>query len=311
MENPAITFIILLWTLAKICFYNFLGFIDNIIPGEWKPKKDVSKDIVLITGGGSGIGRLMSLSFAELGATVIIWDINNETAQGVVKEIRGAGGKAYSHVVDCCDNEAVYKTADKVREDIGHVTILINNAGIVSGKKLLQCPDRLIKKTMDVNINAHFWTLKAFLPNMLEKNQGHIVTIASLAGHLGVSGLVDYCASKFAAVGLDDALYHELQYTGKSGVKCTVVCPFYIKTGMFDGVKAKRAVMVDLLEPDYAVERIMLAIRTNQRVLILPRSLYFFPGLKNLWHPLAVQTAYDFNGIQDMMNTFTGRIKTD
>ncbi|XP_011684126.1 epidermal retinol dehydrogenase 2 isoform X2 [Strongylocentrotus purpuratus] len=311
MENPIVIFFLLLWTIAKICFYNFVGFIDNIIPGSWKPQKDVSKEIVLVTGGGMGIGRLMSLTFAKLGATVIIWDINKETAQGVVKEIREAGGKAYSYVVDCCDNEAVYRTADKVREDIGHVTILINNAGIVSGKKLLQCPDSLIKKTMDLNINAHFWTLKAFMPHMLEKNHGHIVTIASLAGHLGVSGLVDYCASKFAAVGLDDALYHELQYSGKTGVKCTVVCPFYIKTGMFDGVKAKRSIMIDLMEPEYAVEQIILAIRTNQRVLILPKSLYFFPGLKNLWHPKAVMAFFDLNGSQQMMETFTGRQKQE
>ena len=88
MENPIVIFFLLLWTIAKICFYNFVGFIDNIIPGSWKPQKDVSKDIVLVTGGGMGIGRLMSLTFAKLGATVIIWDINKETAQGVVKEIR-------------------------------------------------------------------------------------------------------------------------------------------------------------------------------------------------------------------------------
>ena len=88
-------------------------------------------------------------------------------------------------------------------------------------------------------LSVIFQTLKAFMPHMIEKNHGHIVTIASLAGHLGMKGLVDYCASKFAAVGLDDALYHELHYSGKTGVKCTVVCPFYINTGMFDGVKAK------------------------------------------------------------------------
>ena len=74
---------------------------------------------------------------------------------------------------------------------------------------------------------------------MMATNHGHVVTIASLAGFAGGSGLVDYCASKFAAVGLDDALYHELEYSGKTGVKCTVVCPFYINTGMFEGVKLK------------------------------------------------------------------------
>ncbi|XP_071496070.1 protein dhs-3-like isoform X2 [Diadema antillarum] len=299
----------LLWTIVLITFYNFIGFIKNVIPTSWHPHKDVSKDIVLITGGGMGLGRLMSLSFAKLGSTVVIWDINGETAKGVVKEIHDAGGKAYSYVVDCCESEAVYRAADKVRQDVGHVTILINNAGIVTGKKLLECPDRLIRKTMDLNINAHFWTLKSFLPHMLEKNHGHVVTIASLAGYLGVSGLVDYCASKFAAVGLDDALFNELHYTKKTGVKCTCVCPFYINTGMFDGVKAKRNLLVDILEPEYVVKQIMTAVRTNRRTLILPKSLYFFPGLKNLWNEWAFMAVVNSTDGNASMEGFIGRNK--
>ena len=88
MKNPIIAIALLFWTLVKVCFWNFVGFIDNIIPTSWKPQKDVSKEIVLITGGGMGIGRLMSLSFAKLGSTVVIWDINGAAAEGVVKEIR-------------------------------------------------------------------------------------------------------------------------------------------------------------------------------------------------------------------------------
>jgi all-trans-retinol dehydrogenase (NAD+) len=71
---------------------------------------------------------------------------------------------------------------------------------------------------------------------MIEKNHGHIVTIASIAGFFGTSGLCDYCASKFAAVGFDEALRDELANIGKTNVHTTVVCPYYINTGMFDGV---------------------------------------------------------------------------
>jgi short-subunit dehydrogenase len=77
---------------------------------------------------------------------------------------------------------------------------------------------------------------KAFLPAIMEKNHGHIVTIASMAGLFGNAGLCDYCASKFAAVGFDESLRNEILRLGKDGVKTTVVCPYYINTGMFQGI---------------------------------------------------------------------------
>jgi all-trans-retinol dehydrogenase (NAD+) len=82
-------------------------------------------------------------------------------------------------------------------------------------------------------------TVKSFLPAMLSRNHGHIVTIASAAGLFGTNGLVDYCASKFAAVGFDETLRAELWAQRKTGVHTTVVCPFYINTGMFEGAKTR------------------------------------------------------------------------
>ena len=81
--------------------------------------------------------------------------------------------------------------------------------------------------------------MKAFLPAMVARNSGHIVSIASSAGLFGVTGLADYCASKFAAVGFDESLRFELEAMGKTGVHTTVVCPYYINTGMFDGVRTR------------------------------------------------------------------------
>lgn len=140
--------------------------------------------------------------------------------------------------------------------------MLINNAGVVSGRAFLDTPDHLIERSFNVNILAHFWvstsivmgfcilnlishynypqTTKAFLPAMLRLNHGHIVTIASLAGHVGISKLVDYCSSKFAAVGFDEALRLELEHLGAEGVLTTCICPFFIQaTGMFEDVNAR------------------------------------------------------------------------
>lgn len=93
---------------------------------------------------------------------------------------------------------------------MGDVDILINNAGIVSGKKLLDNNIKLIEKTIAVNTTSHTYTIREFLPKMIEKKSGHVVTIASISGMFGVCGLVDYCASKFGAIGLDEALRMEL-----------------------------------------------------------------------------------------------------
>ncbi len=119
-----------------------------------------------------------------------------ETKNMIVKQFKG---DAFAYKIDVCNRHDVYALATKVQEEIGDVTILINNAGIVSGIKLFdpKCNDAFMEKTMQVNTIAHFWTTKAFVPKMIENNHGHFVTIASVAGMLGVNGLADYCASKF------------------------------------------------------------------------------------------------------------------
>lgn len=98
----------------------------------------------------------------------------------------------------------------------------------------------MIERSFNVNVVAHFWTVKAFLPTMIEKDHGHIVTIASMAGYVGIAKLIDYCSSKFAAVGFDEALRLELEMMGVENVQTTVICPYFIQaTGMFDDVNSR------------------------------------------------------------------------
>ena len=112
---------------------------------------------------------------------------------------------------------------------------------------------------------------------MIEKNHGHIVTIASCAGMFGAAGLVDYCSSKFAAVGFDEALRNELLRLEKTGVKTTVVCPNVINTGMFQGFNVSG---LPLLEPEYVADKVIEAVLTDQELLMLPRMTYIFWILK-------------------------------
>ena len=98
----------------------------------------------------------------------------------------------------------------------GPCTILINNAGIVTGKKLLEGSDEMQELTMAVNATAHFWTAKAVLPSMLANDHGHIVTVSSITGMVGAVGLADYSASKAAAFYFDESISLEMHMLGKA-----------------------------------------------------------------------------------------------
>jgi len=272
-------------------------------------EKNISGQVVLITGGGSGIGRLMCLRFARLGATVVTWDINKSGNEETVDMIKKEGNRAFSYTVDMSSREAIYNAAEKTKEDIGPVTILVNNAGIVSGTAVMDTPDSKIIKTFEVNILAHFWMIKAFLPDMINHKLGHIVNVASLAGHSGTNKLVDYCSSKFAAVGLDEAFRVEMFVQGHSDyIKTTVVCPYYISTGMFAGVQSK---IIPILKPEFVADNVVGAVLTNKEVLLLPWWSYMLIALKAIVPEPAFMRLSQAFGFNCSMDQFTGRAKKE
>ena len=283
-----LTSILALWGYVGWSVYFYLKYRARSVKGN----------VVLITGGGSGIGRLMALKFASLGAKLVLWDVNEDGLKKVKDEIVALGGECDTYKIDITDRELVYSTAKKV----GKVDILINNAGIVTGKSILDCPDHLMQKTMDVNTTAHFWTIKAFLPEMIKNDSGHIVTVASMAGIVGVSGMVDYCASKFGAYGIHDSLTMELRLR-KSKVRTTLVCPFYINTGMFDGVKTG---IFPLLDENWVTNRIVKAIRRGEEAICMPWIMGLIPMFRFLpapWFAWLVSVT----GANSSMSEFKGR----
>ena len=167
------------------------------------------------------------------------------------------------------DREQVYARADEVRAAAGDVDVLVNNAGIVSGRPLLELSDERIERTFAVNTLALFWTTKAFLPAMKARGSGHIVTVASAAGLIGTARETDYAASKFAAVGFNEALRQELRRSG-SGVRTTVVCPYYIDTGMFKGVKTRFPLLLPVLKEQDVADRVLKAIQRDQPQVQMP-----------------------------------------
>lgn len=157
---------------------------------------------VLITGGGSGLGRRMALGAARRGSRVIIWDVDGGRGAAVRDEIRAAGGRAEAQAVDVADRDAVKAAA----AGAGPVDVLVNNAGVVSGQQLLDATDEAIERTMQVNVMALYWVTRAFLGGMANRRRGTVVTVASAAGLVGVARQTDYSASKFAAFGFNESL---------------------------------------------------------------------------------------------------------
>lgn len=260
---------------------------------------------VLITGAASGIGRLMAFRIAAEGGNLILWDVDRQGLVATEVELGSRGTRVWSFACDLSDRRAVATSATRTLADCGRVDVLINNAGVVSGKTLLAASEQEIQRTFDVNALALFWTTRAFLPAMLERNAGHIVTIASAAGIVGTSKLVDYCASKHAAVGFDESLRLELKRQ-RSKVRTTVVCPFYISTGMFEGVRTRFSFLLPILEPDYAVERIVGAIRRNKRRVIMPRLVYT-TWLARLLPVPVFDAIMELLGVNKSMDAFVGR----
>ena len=260
---------------------------------------------VLITGAASGIGRLMALKAAAKGANLVLWDIDEAGLAKLVGEIGANRGKAFSYRCDVSRHQDVYRVAEQVRTDVGMVDVLINNAGVISGKPLLECSDEQIRRTMDVNTMAHFWTVRAFLPDMIRASRGHIVTIASAGGIIGVSRMVDYCASKFAAFGFDEALRMEIR-KNRWRVKTTVVCPFYINTGMFAGVRSRFPWLLPILDEDLVAERIIHAIQFNKKRLLLPLTVYSV-WLLRLLPVMLFDWIATFLGLNTSMDDFRGR----
>ena len=244
--------------------------LDNIFP------KTIKGSVAVITGAGSGIGRGLAVKLASMGVKVALWDLNQQGMEETLAMVKEVGGQGAIYKVNVCDKELVYSTALQVKEDLGPCTILINNAGIVTGKSILDVEDSKASLTLGVNTESHFWSVKAFLPHMIDKNEGHVVTISSAAGLVGVAGLCDYCASKFGAKGFNEALRLELRKMGKYGVNTLVVCPYFINTGMFDGVRTRFpfGFLLPILQPEYVVHKIVQGIRRRRPELRMPFLMY-------------------------------------
>lgn len=191
-----------------------------------------------------------------------------------------------------------------MRTEVGSVDILINNAGIVVGKYFHEHTHDQIHQTMVINANALMHTTLEFLPGMISKNSGAICNIASSAGLISNPKMSVYASSKWAVIGWGDSVRLEMNQLKKK-VSVTTIMPFFINTGMFDGVKSK---VLPILEPEKTSERIMNAIEKETKMLAMPLP-YWFIRLSQGIMPIPVFDWVMENvfGVYDTMKEFTGR----
>ena len=260
---------------------------------------------VLITGAASGLGRGLAIEMVRRGARPVLWDLSADGLDAVAAEVAALGAEPVTAVVDVGESAAVTAAADQVLAQVGSVDVVVNNAGVVSGKPLTELSSSDIERTFRVNTLANYWTTKAFLPAMVERNQGHIVTVASAAGLVGVARQTDYSASKHAAVGFDESLRVELAHVAP-GVRTTVVCPYYIDTGMFEGAETRFGFLLPILEERTVVAKMVRAIERDRRRLFMPPLLYLL-GLLRPLPPAVFDALMDLVGINTSMDHFVGR----
>lgn len=271
---------------------------------------------VLITGGASGIGRIMGRICLEKGASnLIVWDINQanidktEAELSDVKPVEAgiSKGQIHSYIVNVSNPQAIKSAYEKVKSEVGEVDILVNCAGIVRGNNTFDKQTvQDIDLTMDINANAPMYVALAVLPDMLRRDRGHICNIASAAGMLGVPKLSVYCASKWAVIGWTESMRVELKQA-RSHVRVTSVAPYFINTGMFDGVNSK---VFPILDPEKTAAKIIRAVEVGKSFRGIPFAYHFI----RIWQGLLPNFLFDFIfgkvfGVYSVMDHFTGRRK--
>ncbi|TKA55297.1 hypothetical protein B0A49_13071 [Cryomyces minteri] len=277
-------------------------------------------EVVLITGGANGLGRLLAEAWGRRGVSVAVLDIKaSEGLDGAKAGVNAnsepdryaeedSGVRWYR--CDVGDWEEVQIVAQKVAKDLGPPTILINNAAIVNGKPLLSLSTPEIDQNFRVNLISHFHTLRTFLPSMLAQKRGTIVTVSSVLAHLGSASLSDYTAAKAGLLALHASLAAELaQHPDGDNIKTILVTPGQLSTDMFAGVQTPSLFLGPVIEPATLAGRIIETVERGRGAVIAePLYARWIQWIAVL--PVGVQKVVrGWSGVDDAMREFRGRAR--
>ncbi len=224
----------------------------------------LSSKVVVITGGARGIGLATARALTARGARVVVGDLDEDAARRAVKDVGGVLGLH----LDVTDHAGFTDFLDTVEREVGPIDVLINNAGIMPIALLGDESDDTTYRVLDINTAAVIHGTREAMRRMTPRGRGHIVNLASVAGKVGVAGGATYCASKFAVVGLCEAVRQELRGTG---VEISCVMPTIVRTELSAGFAQTR--LSSQVEPEDVANAIVDALEKQRFEVWVPRYL--------------------------------------
>lgn len=187
--------------------------------------------ITVITGGGSGIGRALALEMGREGAEIVIADLNEAGALETAARVRELGRRAIGLRVDISREAGMVALVDRVRHELGAIDIFVSNAGVLLGGPVEDATDADWRWIMNVNFYAHVYAIRHVLPEMLQRNRGYLVHVASAAALIATGMNIPYHVSKAAVLSLAEGLAIDLKARG-AGVGVSCVCPEVVNTNL-------------------------------------------------------------------------------
>ncbi|KAF5566820.1 retinal short-chain dehydrogenase reductase [Fusarium phyllophilum] len=256
-------------------------FLNTMAHNSWRmtaaPGWDWKNEIAVVTGGSSGIGLSIVEKLSAMGIRVAVFDV-----QDLPKQLQ-TNSRVHFYRCDVTTTESVAEAADAVRKELGHPSILINNAGITSPMSILKMPESFLRKIMGVNLMALWYTTQQFLPRMIQLNKGHVITVASIASFVALATAADYSATKAGALAFHESLASEIKHFYKApNVLTTVVHPNFVRTPLVEGfVDRLERGGVRLLTADDIAKEVVAQIKSRRGgQLIVPKSVDVISGIR-------------------------------
>ena len=234
--------------------------------------KKLQDKVAVVTGGGSGIGKAICLEFAREGAHVVVISNVKLEAEGVAEKVRSLGREGIAYEADVTDAPRVKEIAVEINNNFGKTDILVTSAGVMGERTfIVNTTEEGWRRTIEVNLNAGFYCIKAFLPTMMEQKTGRIITISSTSGKLPAAMNSDYAASKHGVIGLTKALALELGLLGLNGITANAICPGSTASPMIDAITEHMRPLTGETPEKFIQERI--ASKCIQNRLLEPEEI--------------------------------------
>jgi short-subunit dehydrogenase len=234
--------------------------------------KDLRGRVALLTGASGGLGHHIASEMVGQGARLVVSGRNEQALVRLRDELSARGGQVQMITGDLADADAVSDLVERTESEVGPVDILINNAGVEFAASFTGSKLEDLNAVVAINLLAPMWLIHRVLPGMLERNQGHVVNVASLAGKIGPPFAAPYAAAKAGLIALTQSLRQEL---AGSSVSCSVICPgFVARDGMFARFDIKAPAALGAARPESVAEAVVRAIhRDLPEVLVNPRPV--------------------------------------